>query len=249
MARGSIHAYKLADGSERWMVMYRTSNGVQQAKRGFKRPREAEAFLNQKMAAVDRGQVVSAKDSFAEYIDHWLAEHRPRLEGGTAREYEAHIERRLKPFFGAMRLSAITSADVRRYVSELVRGTGVGAPPLVAELSRARAAAERMGEFTVAEFARGLGMSSDRARSLVRKLEEEGSIVKTARFAAPHRPGPAPPPVRVSQARPTANPAQRGADREQDDQQLVDGPAACARPRGGGRPDRAQSGRDPARCP
>jgi hypothetical protein len=42
MARGSIHAYTLADGGERWMVMYRTSNGVQKAKRGFKGPREAK---------------------------------------------------------------------------------------------------------------------------------------------------------------------------------------------------------------
>jgi integrase-like protein len=39
------------------------------------------------MAAVDRGQVVSARDTFSEYIDEWLAEHRPRLKSGTAHEY------------------------------------------------------------------------------------------------------------------------------------------------------------------
>jgi integrase len=183
MARGSIHAYRLADGSERWMVMYRTSNGVQRSKRGFKGHREAEAFLNQMMAAVDRGQVVSAKDSFAQYIDHWLEEHRPRLEPGTCREYEAHIERRLKPFFGEMRLTAIAPTDVRRYVSELVRGTGVGASSRAARLAHARAVAERLGEFTVAALTQELNVSGDSTRTMLAKLELEGTVERTDRSA------------------------------------------------------------------
>jgi hypothetical protein len=71
------------------LVMYRTSNGLQKSKHGFKGFRQAQAFLKQTMAAVDRGLVVSAKESFVEYIDQWLDGHRPRLEGGTEREYEA----------------------------------------------------------------------------------------------------------------------------------------------------------------
>jgi hypothetical protein len=59
MARGSIYEYQLADGRRRWRVVYRTSNGVQKHKRGFKGSREAELFLNQMMASVDRGQVIS----------------------------------------------------------------------------------------------------------------------------------------------------------------------------------------------
>ena len=122
MARGAILPYQLAGGTQRWMVKFRTSNGVQKLKRGFKGPREAEAYLNQVMGAVDRGEVVSGSDTFAQYIDRWLEEHRPRLEEGTYRDYQVHIEQRLKPFFGDMKLSSIAPADVRRYVAELVRG-------------------------------------------------------------------------------------------------------------------------------
>ena len=41
MAKGSIYSYELADGSVRQMVVYRTSNGVQRKKKGFRGVREA----------------------------------------------------------------------------------------------------------------------------------------------------------------------------------------------------------------
>jgi hypothetical protein len=55
-------------------------------------------------AAVDRGELVATSDSFAEYIERWLAEHGPRLEEGTYRDYRTHVERRLIPFFGERKL-------------------------------------------------------------------------------------------------------------------------------------------------
>jgi integrase len=183
MARGGIYQYKLASGSKRWMVAYRTSNGVQKLKRGFKGPREAEAFLNQMMAAVDRGSVISAKGTFAEYIDLWLEEHRPRLEPGTYDDYRVQIERRLKPFFGEMKLSAITPADVRRYVSELVQGIAAGSSSHRARLAGARAAAERLQEFAVADLASELNVATNSARTLVQKLEQEGTVERTGREA------------------------------------------------------------------
>jgi predicted transcriptional regulator len=183
MARGGIYRYKLANGGDRWMVKFRTSNGVQRMKRGFKGPREAEAYLNQMMAAVDRGSVISAKGTFAEYIDLWLEEHRPRLEAGTYDDYRVQIERRLKPFFGEMKLSSITPADVRRYVADLVRGIGAGSSSRSAQLAGARAAAERIQEFTVTELARELDVSTDSARTLIGRLEREGTVERTGREA------------------------------------------------------------------
>jgi Phage integrase, N-terminal SAM-like domain len=53
----------------------------------------------------------------------WLREHRPRLEEGTYRDYRNHADRRLTPFFGAMRLSDISPADVRRYVARWPTGS------------------------------------------------------------------------------------------------------------------------------
>jgi integrase len=181
MARGSIYRYKLASGAERWMVMFRTSNGVQKVKRGFKGPREAQAYLNQMMAAVDRGSVISAKGTFAEYIELWLEEHQPRLEAGTYDDYRVQIERRLKPFFGDMKLSSITPAEVRRYVAELVRGIGAGSSSRPAQLATSRAAAERLREFTVTDLARELDVSTDSARTLIGKLEQEGTVERTGR--------------------------------------------------------------------
>jgi integrase len=66
--------------------------------------------------------VVAVPGTFAERFDAWLAEHRPRIEPGTHRDYRVHGERRLKPFFGAMKPAAVTPTDVRRYVAELVAG-------------------------------------------------------------------------------------------------------------------------------
>jgi len=69
MAKGSIYPYELSDGSTRYSVVFRTSNGVQRRRRGFRGVREAERFLNKTMAGVDAGQVVATKDTFASYID------------------------------------------------------------------------------------------------------------------------------------------------------------------------------------
>src|SRR5680860_434680 len=122
MAKGSTYPYQLADGSRRYMAVYRTSNGVQKKKKGFHGLRDAQRFLNKTMADVDAGRVIATGDTFASYIDGWLAEHRPRIEEGTYRDYRVHIQRRLKPFFGDLKLGDIAPAHVRRYVAELVEG-------------------------------------------------------------------------------------------------------------------------------
>ena len=181
MAQGSIYPYELADGSQRYLVMYRTSNGVQRKRRGFKGRREAERFLNGKMAAVDSGEVIATGNTFADYIDRWLTEHRPRLEEGTYRDYCVHVERRLKPFFGPRKLDTITAADVRRYVAELADGTGAGAFARPTLLSRAREAAEQLGEFTLPQLADALGVPERSTRHVPPKLVHEGSVERTGR--------------------------------------------------------------------
>ena len=108
MAKGSIYPYELADGSIRYSVVFRTSNGVQRRRRGFRGVREAERFLNKTMAGVDAGCAAATQERFSAYMDRWLREHRLRIEEGTYRDYHAHIERRLKLFFGSKKLSDIT---------------------------------------------------------------------------------------------------------------------------------------------
>src|SRR4051794_151634 len=126
MAQGSIYPRTLKDGrTVVFDVRYRTSNGVPRQKRGFRKRRDAEKYLNAQLAAVDRGEVVATAITFADYFDDWLAEHRPRLEPGTYSDYEIHGRLRLKPFFGLMKLTAITARDVRRYVAELNERRGI----------------------------------------------------------------------------------------------------------------------------
>src|SRR4051812_22578768 len=119
MATG-VYTYRLGDGTVRYYVKYRTSNGVQRKRRGFRSEREAVRWRTQTMAAVYRGEAVAVRGTFAERFDNWLEEHRPRIEPGTYRDYRVHGEQRLKPFFGEMKPAAVTASDVRRYVAELV---------------------------------------------------------------------------------------------------------------------------------
>ena len=185
MAKGSIYPYELSDGSTRYSVVFRTSNGVQRRRRGFRGVREAERFLNKTMAGVDAGQVVATKDTFASYIDRWLREHRPRIEEGTYRDYRVHVERRLKPFFGEMKLSDITPGEVRRYVAELVDAESPGATFGGDRVGEAQAVADRLGSFTVSELADELGSSIDAARRLIATLMRAGAIAAAGSFAAP----------------------------------------------------------------
>jgi integrase len=112
-----VYAYTLADGGVRFYVKYRTTNGVARTRRGFRSERDARRWRTQTLAAVYRGEIVAVRGTFAERFDRWLEEHRPRIEPGTYRDYRVHGEKRLKPFFGAMKPAAITPSDVRRYVA------------------------------------------------------------------------------------------------------------------------------------
>lgn len=188
MAQGSIYPYELADGTRRYLVMYRASNGVQRLKRGFSGRRDAERFLNKTMAAVDAGRVIATRRTFGDYVERWLEERRFRLEEPTYRDYRTHVERRLKPFFGEMRLEAVTPEDVRRYVAELRAGRAAGSRRSVGRVQAARLAAARLGEFTTADLTSSLGIVREAAHSLVRKLESDGTIERTdAGRASPGR--------------------------------------------------------------
>ena len=79
MARGSIYPRTLANGSTVYDVRYRTSNGVPKQKRGFRKPREAERFLNEQLVAADRGELVESRSELA--IRRRKAYGRPKPDG------------------------------------------------------------------------------------------------------------------------------------------------------------------------
>jgi integrase len=127
MARGSIRSRQTRSGIV-YDVTYDVSNGSgkrRQQRRTLPTRRKAERFLAEQLAGVSRGEIVGeTRETFATYAERWLAEHRHRIELSTAIDYENTLRNHLVPFFGAMRLAKITTADVRRYVAAKVEGTG-----------------------------------------------------------------------------------------------------------------------------
>lgn len=119
MARGSVYPRQLTSGATVYDVRYRSSNGKQCHKRGFTRKREADQYLSDQLSLVGQGKVIASGIRFAAYWDPWLEQHRARIEPGTWQDYEIHGRLRLKPYFGQMKLSQITTRDVRTYVAEL----------------------------------------------------------------------------------------------------------------------------------
>lgn len=124
MARGSVLSRTGSDGMVTYSIKYRLADGTQVKRAIGPSRREAERALTKALAAVDRGEAAKAsRETFANYADRWLAEHRPRVERATAVDCGNTLENHLIPYFGEMRLSAITPEHVRGYVAAKAAGT------------------------------------------------------------------------------------------------------------------------------
>jgi integrase len=122
-----IYEYVLADGSTRFRVLYRKSDSSQGQRRGFTSRREARRWRAEISTRAARGEVKpTPKATFAELFDNWLERRKPYLEPGTWRDYEVHGRRRIKPFFGAMKATAIERDTVERWLAGLT-DTGLAA--------------------------------------------------------------------------------------------------------------------------
>jgi hypothetical protein len=66
----------------------------------------------------ERGELRITRASFAEHFDAWLKGHH-HASTSTRAGYRAAGERRLKPFFGPMRVSAIDVQTVRNFAAEM----------------------------------------------------------------------------------------------------------------------------------
>jgi integrase len=71
----------------------------------------------------ERGVYVS-RLTFGEFFPDWLRARKPYLEAGTWSDYEIHGRKRLVPYFGERRLTAITTFEVRDWLLELHEAGG-----------------------------------------------------------------------------------------------------------------------------
>jgi hypothetical protein len=114
-----VYPYPAAGGRILYRTLYTDSNERQRQKRGFSSPSAAAKFRARMQVRAERGELRITRETFAEHFDGWLKGHH-HASKGTRDGYRAAGERRLKPFFGLMRLSAIDVQIVRNFAAEMV---------------------------------------------------------------------------------------------------------------------------------
>ena len=118
MARGgTIYERINHDGSTSWVLMWRVEGRqVKQTVRGTRR--QAEKALTAALASRDAGgQRNPNRDSFGAYADAWLDTKRARCSPATVIVYRQHLDIRLKPAFGRLKLRQITRARIEAYIA------------------------------------------------------------------------------------------------------------------------------------
>jgi integrase len=120
-----VYPYALGDGRTLYRAVFRDSAGRLRQKRGFTSPTAASKHRAKMVERADRGELRMTREAFGEHFDQWLRGHHSIGKGSRA-DYRGHGERRLKPYFGAMRLSAIGVQTVRDFVSEMVEQVEAG---------------------------------------------------------------------------------------------------------------------------
>jgi len=108
-----------------YRALFRDSAGRQRQKRGFTSPTAAAKYRAKMLERADRGELRTTRQPFAEWFDEWLRSHHS-AGTGTRGDYRRHGALRLKPFFGPMRLSAISAQTVKDFVVEMVEGVEAG---------------------------------------------------------------------------------------------------------------------------
>src|ERR1035437_6848685 len=120
-----VYPYALGDGRTLYRAVFRDSAGRLRQKRGFTSPTAASKHRAKMGERADRGELRMTREAFGEHFDQWLRGHHSIGKGSRA-DYRGHGERRLKPYFGTMRLSAIGVQTVRDFVSEMVEQVEAG---------------------------------------------------------------------------------------------------------------------------
>jgi hypothetical protein len=103
----------------RWRYVFRQSDGRLTSRRGFT---SRAAALQARASAVEqvrRGEVRATRDTFAEFWATVLEAKRPYVTAGTLQDYRVHGERRLLPWFGALKLAAVDEDRVRDWLAEM----------------------------------------------------------------------------------------------------------------------------------
>ena len=114
---GTITERPLKGGGSSWVLMWRVGGRrIKQTVRGSRR--DAEKALTAALAARDGGaQRSPSRETFATYAEAWLDTKRARCSPATVIVYRQHLDIRLKPAFGRLKLRQITRTRIEAYVA------------------------------------------------------------------------------------------------------------------------------------
>lgn len=107
----------------RWRARYRAADGRERS-RSFPRKVDADRWLRDQTAALDRGDWVDparARLTFAAFVPTWRAWAETALRPTTLALDVGVLERRLLPRFGPVPLGRITADDVRKLMADIHR--------------------------------------------------------------------------------------------------------------------------------
>lgn len=136
MARGSVKARPLADGTTRYRVKWedRAPDGSRRhhsATRSTKKA--ADALLARKLAEVDRGDYVEAsKEPLASYLERWLAAAATGWAGSTLHGYRSIVANRIVPYLGGTPLAWLDALAIQGCYAALL---GAGYAPATVQLT------------------------------------------------------------------------------------------------------------------
>ena len=124
MARGSVKARPLKDGTVRYRVKWE-DRGPDGARRHHSATRPtkkaADALLAQKLAEVDRGDFVArSKESVGAFLDRWLVAASPGWRGATELAYRSIVRKRIAPRLGEVPLARLDAAAIQGLYAELL---------------------------------------------------------------------------------------------------------------------------------
>ena len=115
---GGVYAYKTSEG-RRWRFAFRQSDRSLTTRRGFTSRTAAQAARAAAIEEVRRGDVVVSRGTFAEFWAQLLETKRPYVTAGTLQDYKTHGRKRLLPWFGDLRLTAIDEDRVRDWIGDM----------------------------------------------------------------------------------------------------------------------------------
>ena len=116
--QGGVYAYATSEGT-RWRFVYRQSDGRLTTRRGFTSRTAAIAARSSAIEDVRRGEIRATRDTFHEFWAKLLADKRPYVTAGTLTDYTTHGRKRLLPWFGDLRLTAIDEDRVRDWLADM----------------------------------------------------------------------------------------------------------------------------------